>query len=498
MNFLENLGSGFAIALNFANLLYALIGATLGTAIGVLPGLGPPTTIALLLPLTYTIEPTSAIIMIAGIYYGAMYGGSTTSILLNIPGEAASVVTCIDGYKMARQGRAGAALGVSAIGSFFAGTLSLFGLSMIAPTMAAFAIKFGYPEYFSLVLLGLLLAVYLSEESVSKGLIMVALGLLLGTVGLDPVLGVERFTFGILRLTDGLDFVVVAMGLFGISEVLSNLENPKGVEIFKTSLKGILPTRQDWQQCWASMVRGSLLGFFIGVLPGGGAIISAFVSYALEKRISKHPERFGKGAIEGVVAPESANNAAASSSFIPLMTLGIPGNAATAMVFIALMIHGIRPGPLLLEQHPDLFWGVIGSMYVGNLMLLTLNLPLIGLWVRLLKVPYRFLATVVVVICAVGAYSINNSIFDVGTMVLFGVFGYLMRKGGFPAAPLVLAILLGPILERSVQQSLIMAGGNPLVFIQRPVSAILLLFAGVIMLTPAIRWWLQSPKVTPR
>jgi putative tricarboxylic transport membrane protein len=498
MNVLENLGSGFVIALNFANLLYALIGASLGTAIGVLPGLGPPTTIALLLPLTYTIEPTSAIIMIAGIYYGAMYGGSTTSILLNIPGEAASVVTCIDGYKMARQGRAGAALGVSAIGSFFAGTLSLFGLSMIAPTMAAFAIKFGYTEYASLVLLGLLLAVYLSEESVSKGLMMVALGLLLGTVGLDPVLGMERFTFGILRLTDGLDFVVVAMGLFGISEVLSNLENPKGVEIFKTSLKGILPTRQDWQQCWASMVRGSLLGFFIGVLPGGGAIISAFVSYALEKRISKHPERFGKGAIEGVVAPESANNAAASSSFIPLMTLGIPGNAATAMVFIALMIHGIRPGPLLLEQHPDLFWGVIGSMYVGNLMLLTLNLPLIGLWVRLLKVPYRFLATVVVVICAVGAYSINNSIFDVGTMVLFGVFGYLMRKGGFPAAPLVLAILLGPILERSVQQSLIMAGGNPLVFIQRPVSATLLLFAGVIMLTPAIRWWLQSPKVTPR
>jgi putative tricarboxylic transport membrane protein len=498
MNVLENLGSGFVIALNFANLLYALIGASLGTAIGVLPGLGPPTTIALLLPLTYTIEPTSAIIMIAGIYYGAMYGGSTTSILLNIPGEAASVVTCIDGYKMARQGRAGAALGVSAIGSFFAGTLSLFGLSMIAPTMAAFAIKFGYTEYASLVFLGLLLAVYLSEESASKGLMMVALGLLLGTVGLDPVLGKERFTFGILRLTDGLDFVVVAMGLFGISEVLSNLENPKGVEIFKTSLKGILPTRQDWQQCWASMVRGSLLGFFIGVLPGGGAIISAFVSYALEKRISKHPERFGKGAIEGVVAPESANNAAASSSFIPLMTLGIPGNAATAMVFIALMIHGIRPGPLLLEQHPELFWGVIGSMYVGNLMLLTLNLPLIGLWVRLLKVPYRFLATVVVVICAVGAYSINNSIFDVGTMVLFGVFGYLMRKGGFPAAPLVLAILLGRILERSVQQSLIMAGGNPLIFIQRPVSAILLLFAGVIMLTPAIRWWLQSPKVTPR
>jgi putative tricarboxylic transport membrane protein len=488
MDLLSGLGSGFSVALTPVNLFYAAIGAILGTAIGVLPGLGPPATIALLLPATYKIEATSAVIMLAGIFYGAMYGGSTTSILLNIPGEAASVVTCLDGYKLARQGRAGAALGVSAIGSFIAGSLGIFGLSLLAPPLAALALKFGPPEYFALILLGLMLAVYLSEVSVLKGLTMGTLGLVLGMVGLDPVLGAQRFTFGLSKLTDGLDFVVVAMGLFGIAEVLSNVEAPEVREVFRTVLKDLLPSREEWRRCWASVARGSLLGFFIGVLPGGGAIISSFMAYAVEKRVSKHPERFGQGAIEGVAAPEAANNAAATSSFIPLLTLGIPGNASIAMIFVALMIHGIRPGPLLLQEHPDLFWGTVASMSIGNAILLALNLPLIGVWVRLLKVPYRFLAAAVLIICIVGAYSVNNSAFDVGTMVAFGAVGYLLRKGGFPAAPLILAMILGPQLERTLQQSLIGAGGDPRVFLQRPISAGLLVVAAGLMLSPAIRW----------
>jgi len=435
MDLLTNLSNGFSLALSAGNLIFAALGAVIGTAIGVLPGLGPPATVALLLPLTYKMDPTSAIIMLAGIFYGAMYGGSTTSILLNIPGEAASVVTCLDGYKMARQGRAGPALGISAIGSFFAGTVSIFGLSLVAPTLANFALKFGPPEYFSLILLGLMMAVYLSEESILKGLAMGSLGLLFGTVGIDPVLGATRFTFGLSRLTDGFDFVVVAMGLFGIAEVLMNLEAPEIRDIFETTLKGLFPTLRDWRRCWASVVRGSLLGFFIGVLPGGGAIISSFVSYAVEKRISKHPEEFGKGAIEGVAAPEAANNAASTSSFIPLLTLGIPGNATIAMIFVALMIHGIRPGPLFIQEHPDLFWGVVASMYVGNLMLLGLNLPLIGLWVRMLRVPYHFLAVVVVIICLIGSYSINNSAFDVGMMVILECLDTSCEKEVFRLLP---------------------------------------------------------------
>ena len=494
MDFLGNLISGFGIALTPWNLLYAAMGALLGTAIGVLPGLGPPATIALLLPATYKMEPISAVIMLAGIFYGAMYGGSTTSILLNIPGEAASVVTCLDGYQMAREGRAGPALGMSALGSFFAGTISILGMSLVAPTLAGFALRFGPPEYFSLVLLGLMMAVYLSEGSILRGLIMGVIGLLMGTVGIDPVLGAERFTFGLSKLTDGFDFVVVAMGLFGISEVLMNLEAPEVRDVFKTSLRGLLPSLQDWRQSFGAVLRGSFLGFFIGVLPGGGDIISSFVAYAIEKRLSKHPERFGKGAIEGVAAPESANNAASTSSFIPLLTLGIPGNASIAMIFVALMIHGIRPGPLLLQEHPNLFWGTIASMYIGNVMLLGLNLPLIGFWVRLLTVPYRFLAVVIVVICMIGAYSVSNNIFDVGAMVFFGVVGYLLRKSGFPPAPLILAMILGPVLERSLQQSLIRSGGDPWVFFQRPISAALLFVAAFLMLTPAVRWlWSRRP-----
>ncbi len=488
MDFLGNLGGGFAIALTPWNLFYAAVGAVLGTAIGVLPGLGPPATIAMLLPVTFKIPPVSAVIMLAGIYYGAMYGGSTTSILLNIPGEAASVVTCMDGYQMARQGRAGAALGISAIGSFIAGTFGVFAMSAVAPSLAALAIRFGYPEYTSLVILGLMLSVYLSEESVLKGLLMGIVGLILGTIGLDPVFGARRFTFGLSNLMEGVNFVVVAMGLFGISEVLSNLETPEVRDIFRTNLKKLFPTREDWRQCWGAMARGTLLGFFIGVLPGGAGALSSFASYAIEKRISKHPERFGKGAIEGVAGPESANNATSSSSFIPLLTLGVPGNPTTAMIFVALMMHGIRPGPLLLQEHPNLFWGVMASMYVGNVMLLGLNLPLIGLWVKLLEVPYRVLAVLIVIFCVIGAYSINNNVFDVGTMVFFGGIGYVMRKTRFPAAPLILAMVLGSIFERSLQQSIIMAGGDLFVFIERPVSAFFLTVAAFLIVKPVIQW----------
>jgi len=487
MDVLGNLGSGFAIALTPWNLLYGLVGVILGTAVGVLPGLGPPATIALLLPVTYKMNPVSAVIMLGGIYYGAMFGGSTTSILLNIPGEPASVVTCLDGYKMARQGRAGPALGASAIGSFFGGIVSVILLMLIAPSLAAVGLKFGPPEYTSLVILGLMMAVYLSEGSVLKGLIMMMMGILLGTVGIDPAFGAERFTFGIPRLTGGLEFVVVGMGLFGIGEVLINLEAPEVRDIFKTSLKGLLPNLEDWRRCWASMIRGSVLGSLIGVLPGGGAVISSFVAYALEKRVSKHPERFGKGAIEGVMAPETANNSAATSSFIPLLTLGIPGNLSIAMIFVALMIHGIRPGPMLIQEHPDLFWGVIASMFMGNALLLALNLPLIGLWVKLLTIPYRYLVVVIIVICIIGAYSVNYTAFDVGAMVIFGCFGYLIRKARFPAAPLVLAMILGQILERSMQQSLMMAGGDFMIFLRRPISSVLLLVTGFLMLTPVAR-----------
>ena len=497
MDFFTHLIGGLGVALVPENLLYAFIGAVIGTAIGVLPGLGPPATLALLLPITFKINPVSAVILLAGIYYGAMYGGSTTSILLNIPGEAASVVTCIDGYQMARQGRAGAALGVSAIGSFFAGTFSVFGLSLLASPLAAFALKFGYAEYSSLVILGLVLSIYLSQESVLKGLMMVASGLLIATVGIDPVFGIERFTFGASRLTDGLDLVVVVMGLFGITEVLCNIETPEVREVFKTSIKKIFPTLEDWRLCWPSMIRGSLIGFVIGVLPGGGGAISSFASYAVEKRVSKHPERFGKGAIEGVMAPEAANNAASTSSFIPLLTLGIPGNATTAMIFVALMIHGIRPGPLLLQHHPELFWGVIGSMYIGNVMLLALNLPLIGLWVRLLTIPYRYLAVLVVAICSVGAYSVTNNVFDVGAMVVFGVFGYFLRKGRYPAVPLVLAMILGGMLETSVQQSLIKSGGDLSIFVRRPISLALLLVSAFLLFSPIVKWFWgrrRSPK----
>ncbi len=490
MDFLTNLGQGFVIALNPWNLVYAFIGAVIGTAVGVLPGLGPSATIALLLPVTYKLDPTSATIMLAGIYYGAMYGGSTTSILLNIPGEASSVLTCLDGYQMARKGRAGPALGMSAMGSFVAGTLGVVAMSMVAPALAGFALKFGPAEYTSLVFFGLMMTVSLSGQSLLKGLLMAALGIIVGTVGIDPVFGAPRFTFGIPRLMDGVDFIAAAMGLFGISEVMTNLEAPEVRDIFKTSLKGLLPNLEDWRRSWKGVLRGSAIGFFIGVLPGGGPTISAFIAYAVEKKSSKHPEEFGTGAIEGVASPEAANNAASTSSFIPLLTLGIPGNNAMAMMFVALMLHGITPGPMLFQEHPNLFWGVIASMYIGNVMLLALNLPLIGMWVRFLKVPYHYLAAIIVIICVIGAYSIKNTAFDVGLMMLFGVFGYFLRKGGFPLPPMMLAIVLGRFLERAFLQSLQLSAADLGIFIQKPISAALLGTTAIVMVVfPSIRWF---------
>jgi putative tricarboxylic transport membrane protein len=487
VDILNLLAGGFAVALTPTNRLYCFLGALIGTMIGVLPGLGPPATIALLLPVTYGIPATSAVILLAGIFYGAMYGGSTTSILLNIPGEAASVVTCLDGYMMARQGRAGAALAVSAIGSFVAGTVSVVGLMLLAPPLANVALKFGPPENFALLLLGLMMVGYLAGASMTKGLIMAGVGLLLGTVGLDPIMGSPRFTFGIFKLSEGFEFILVAMGLFGIGEVLVNVERSVKPEILKTKISGLLASREEWRRARAPLVRGSLLGFFIGVLPGGGAIISSFLSYALEKKLSKHPERFGKGAIEGVAGPEAANNAAATSSFVPLLTLGIPGNASIALIFAALLIHGVRPGPLLVSQQPEIFWGLIASMYLGNAMLLILNLPLIHLWVKLLQVPYPLLAPFIMVFVLVGAYSVNNSVFDVGTTIVFGLIGYVLRKFDFEPAPLVLAMILGPQLEASLRRSLIYSRGDLTVFFQRPIAAILITLALVVLLSPLIR-----------
>jgi len=492
---LSLLAQGFAIALTPTNLAYGFVGALVGTAIGVLPGLGPPATIALLLPITYGMAPTSAVILLAGIFYGAMYGGSTTSILLNIPGEAASVVTCIDGYQMARQGRAGAALAVSAVGSFVAGTASVVGLMLLAPPLAAFALRFGAPEYTALLVLGLMMVGYLGGGSMTKGLMMAALGLLLGMVGLDPIMGSPRFTYGVFKLSEGFEFVLVAMGLFGIGEVLVNVERSTVPEVLKTRIRGLLASREEWRAAGLPLARGSLLGFFVGVLPGGGAIISSFVSYAIEKKLSRHPERFGQGAIEGVAGPEAANNAAATSSFIPLLTLGIPGNASIALIFAALLIHGIRPGPLLVSEQPAVFWGLIASMYIGNLVLLVLNLPLIRLWVKLLEVPYAILAPFVVVFVLVGAYSVNNSVFDVGTTIAFGAVGYALRKLDFEPAPLVLAMILGPQLEAALRRSLIYSRGDLLVFFERPISAALLAVAVLLLLSPLVRWAFERRAV---
>ena len=471
--------NGFAIALTPINLLFCFLGAVLGTAVGVLPGLGPAATIALLLPIAYTISsPVTAIILMAGIFYGSMYGGSTTSILLNLPGEAASVVTCIDGYQMARKGRAGVALGIAAIGSFIAGTVGVIGLTLFAPPIAEFALSFGPPEKFALALVGLLMAVTLSGASIIKGLILTVIGLLLASVGIDPISGKTRFSFGVIELQSGFDFVTLAMGVFGLGEIFYNLESAAKAEIVTTRVGQIWPRKKDWVRSRWAMLRGTLIGFFIGIIPGGGAVISSLVSYAVEKKVSRHPEEFGKGAIEGVAGPESANNAASSSSFIPLLTLGIPGNASIAMIFAALLIKGVTPGPFLLTEHPDIFWGVIASMYLGNVMLLVLNLPLVGVWVQLLRVPYGILAPVVLLFTAIGSYSIQNQAFDIYALIGFGIFGYMLRKLRFEPGPLVLAFVLGPMIEASMRQSLLMSGGSFSIFLTRPISMALIgLFA---------------------
>jgi putative tricarboxylic transport membrane protein len=483
---LANLGLGFSVALQPTNLLFCFIGVFVGTFIGVLPGLGPIAAIALLLPLTFKMIPATAIIMLAGIYYGAMYGGSTTSILVNIPGEAASVVTCLDGYQMARQGRAGPALGIAALGSFIAGTVGLVGLMFFAPLLGAFALRFGPPEYFAITFLGLTLVSYLSRGSIIKALLMAVLGLLLGTIGTDPISGQERFTYGSLTLGDGLGLVPIAMGLFGIAEVLDNLGKSLSGDVYQQEIKGLLPSLQDWKDSIWPIIRGSVVGFFIGILPGPSGAMSSFASYAMEKRLSRQPEKFGKGAIEGVAGPESANNSATAGAFIPLLSLGLPSNIVMALFVGALLIHGVQPGPLFMKNYPELFWGVVASMYVGNIMLLVLNLPLIGIWVRLLRVPYVILYPLILLFCLIGVYSVNNNVVEIIIMVAAGVAGLVLRRLGFDGAPFLLALVLGPIMESSLRQALLISRGSFVIFFTRPIAAVLMSLAVAFLLTSLI------------
>jgi putative tricarboxylic transport membrane protein len=487
MEAIQGILYGFSVAITPTNLLFCFLGVLMGTLVGVLPGIGPAAAISLLLPSTFRGDPTSSLIMLAGVYYGAMYGGSTTSILVNIPGEAASVITCLDGYQMARKGRAGPALGISACGSFIAGTISLIGLLFLAPTLASFALRFGSPEYFSLMVMSMTIVTYLSQGSMLKSLMMAALGIILGTVGMDPVTVKQRFVYDILVLRDGLGLIPVVMGLFGISEVLLNVKSTINREVFQAKIKGLLPNLKDWQDSAFPIVRGTLLGFFMGILPGIGAIIPTFISYGLEKKLSRHPEKFGTGVIEGVAAPEACNNAAASGNFIPMLSLGIPANPVMALFLGALLIYGVQPGPLLITEKPDLFWGLIASMYVGNVMLLVLNLPLISIWVRVLKIPYVILYPLILLFCLIGAYSLSSSIGDVVIMCIFGVIGYLMKKFRFDAAPLVLALVLGPMLEENLRQSLIISRGNLLFFFSRPLSMIFLGVSLLVLLFPLFR-----------
>jgi putative tricarboxylic transport membrane protein len=489
LDLLNYLVIGFSVALQPMNLFYCFLGVLIGTLVGVLPGLGPVAAMSLLLPATFHTTPVASIIMMAGIYYGAMYGGSTTSILVNIPGEAASVMTCLDGYQMARQGRAGPALGISAFGSFIAGTVGIIGMMLISPPLVNFALKFGPPEYFSLMTLGLMILTFLTSASMVRALMMAAFGLIVGCIGLDNISGLARFSFNIPELLDGVGLVPVVMGLFGISEVMLNIELKIKREVFTSEVKGLLPTLGDWGKSIWSIIRGTVIGFFLGILPGGGAVIASFVSYAIEKKVSKHPEEFGKGAIEGVAAPEAANNAAAQGAFIPLLTLGIPSNVVMAMLLGALIIHGVTPGPLLLSDHPQLFWGVVASMYVGNAMLLALNLPLIGIWVQLLRVPYSILFPLIILFCLIGSYSINNSSVDVLIMLVFGVIGYLMKKLSLEAAPMVLAFVLGPMLETALRQSLIKSKGSFSIFFTRPISAVCLILAIGLLIMPMLPWF---------
>jgi putative tricarboxylic transport membrane protein len=485
----------FSVAMQPTNLFFCFVGVLIGTLIGVLPGIGPVATISLLLPSTFQITPVSALIMLAGIYYGAMYGGSTTSILVNIPGEAASVVTCLDGYQMARKGRAGPALGISAFGSFIAGSLATLILMLIAPPLANIALKFGPPEYFTLMFLGLTVLTYLASGSMIRALMMACVGIFLGTVGTDTISGLERFTYRSYTLMDGMGLVPVIMGLFGISEVLLNIdEQSTRREIYQAKLSKLLPNREDWRRAILPILRGGLIGFFLGILPGGGAVIASFGAYAMEKRISKNPERFGQGAIEGVASPESANNAASQGAFIPLLTLGIPANVVMAILLGALLIHGMKPGPLLMKQHPDLFWGVIGSMYLGNAMLLVLNLPLIGIWVKILKIPYPILFPLIILFCLIGCYSLNNNVYEILIMILFGMVGFLMKKFDYEGAPLILAFVLSPLMENALRQSLIMSHGSFSIFFTRPIALVFFIAAIFLLVSPLIPGLKKVPK----
>jgi TctA family transporter len=485
-----NLSLGFGVALSFTNLLYCFIGVLLGTLIGVLPGIGPVATIAMLLPVTFTLPPVSALIMLAGIYYGAQYGGSTTAILVNLPGESSSVITALDGYQMARKGRAGPALGVAALGSFFAGTVATFIIALFAPPLAEVALKFGPTEYFSLMVLGLVAATVLAHGSLIKAIAMVILGLLLGLVGTDVNSGVARFNFGMSELSDGINFVVVAMGMFGFAEIIANLEHREKREVFTAKIEGLLPTVQDIKDCVPAVLRGTTLGSALGILPGGGALLASFAAYTLEKKVSKNKANFGKGAIQGVAAPESANNAGAQTSFIPLLTLGIPSNPVMALMIGAMMIQGIAPGPQVMTERPQLFWGMIASMWVGNLMLVILNLPLIGLWVRLLAVPYRILYPAILLFCCIGVYSVNNQTFDIILTCVFGLLGYVCVKLACEPAPLILGFILGPMMEENLRRAMLLSRGDPSVFVTKPISAVLLGIAVVLLLivvAPAVR-----------
>jgi putative tricarboxylic transport membrane protein len=488
---------GFALVVEPKNLLYCLIGVLIGMVIGVLPGLGPAATIAILLPITYSINPVSAIIMLAGIYYGAQYGGTITSVLLRLPGEASSVVTVFDGFALAKQGRAGTALGIAAIGSFVGATISIIGLTLLAPVVADIALDFGPPEYAALALLGVLLVATIGNGNMLKSLIAAAIGLLLATVGRDNFSGASRFTFESLQLADGIDFVVVAMGLFGVGEILYNLEQRHGKPHVPAKVANVWPSRKDLRQSSGAIGRGSVIGFLLGVLPGGGAVLASLVAYAAEKRRSKTPERFGRGAVEGVAAPETANNAAATSSFIPLLTIGIPANASMAMLFGALLILGIAPGPQLVNEHPDLFWGVINSMYIGNLLLLILSIPLVGLFVRILRVRPAILAPITALITILGVYTINNSVFDIFLMIGFGVIGYLMKKAGFDPGPMVLAFVLGSLIEASTRRSLLIFGGDPTGFITRPLSGTILAVFVLVALLPVVKRLLRRRTSAP-
>jgi len=488
MDLLGQLGSGFLIALSPENLFYCFAGVLIGTLVGVLPGIGPIAAMSLLLPATFAIPPTGAVIMLAGIYYGSMYGGSTTSILVRIPGEAASVVTCLDGHEMAKQGRAGAALFVAAIGSFFAGTVALIGLILLAPLMIRVALAFGPAEYCALMLLGLCLIAYLSQASVLKSLVMAGIGLVLGLVGIDSINAMPRLTFDRLELLDGIGLVPVVMGLFGVAEIFRNLEQGTDRTVVGSRVGRLWLTSTEWVASRWPIVRGTILGFVLGILPGGGAVISSFVSYAMERRLSATPERFGKGAIEGVAGPEAANNAAAGSAFIPLMTLGIPPNAVLALLLGALIIHNVPVGPTMITQRPDLFWGVVASMYVGNVMLLVLNLPLIGLWVRCLKVPYGILFPLILLLCCIGVYATSGQIFDVYVMIAFGIIGWLVARWGFEPAPLVLGFVLGPMFENNLRKALILSRGSWMTFLERPISAIFVVASVLILATALVPW----------